>query len=397
MMAKRCASASTSSRSKKARVTPEVDEVEANIALVLKAVEKDTTMSTCCRDMLVTLAPLALGSDAAQNQRHAFQNETVDMIREVLSESVASSESNWRNDAALVEAAANPETEKAEALAAAKARIEACLGDVKVKQRALEDAKEDVDVAKSELAGCENAVGTCEKQKSKKEQARTSLNSLIVDNFEVLKACAWETPEAKAKGEKKLMRPLLTQVKKLKADCSLLDVVPSVLEKKPEERGEFDNLAVQQVEDVLTSHRKELDDWLESFEPTLAEKMAAVEKQKIVLEDAALIHSVCEEFLKDSQASHSESKAKVKEAKEVLAEHKTATAELKCQEAEKLAMLDQAKNDLAAFTFLSERMHSEKVESEEAAVEAEEAAVETVTKEPVPVTEPAAADSEMAQ
>merc|ERR1711985_5358 len=96
------------------------------------------------------------------------------------------------------------------------------------------------------------------------------------------------------------LKPLFK--KELSCDDSLTSAFQSALGKKPEERGTFDLMVCQQLDDALAKHIQSLDEKLNNFDTELAQKKAAMEGAQAVL-DAA----------KEKQCSSSEALEKLNE------------------------------------------------------------------------------------
>merc|ERR1719191_2067992 len=119
------------------------------------------------------------------------------------------------------------------------------------------------------------------------------------------------------------MGALKSELTKLAVDCSLLSAIGSALEKTPGERGPFDSMVVDNVEDHLKKNIAKLDDFLTSFEAMKAEKVAAVDAAQAKLDAAAAHETSCEEALATAKENESAAETKVKECKgEVAAKEK---------------------------------------------------------------------------
>lgn len=351
---------SESPQAKRARVSEPVDEkVAENMSVLHQAFEDEEQLGVAslpapCREMLKTL--MAPAFQASASERCSLQTKVAKSVGEVLGEVQNVWEGRCSDVRSQLESSGAIKAEKAAASEATKGTLQACLGDIKSKQKALDLAREEVSSASDKVDEAEGDQVNCEMQKESKEKARKKVSSIFEENFATLKACDWPTPDAKAKGEKKLFGPLATLLRSLNADSSLVDALPATFAKKPEERGEFDHLALRTLEELMTKHLAGIDEWLSNFDQTLAEKKAAITEKKTECDAAKLRQTDHEGILKAAKGALFESFVAKKGADRNVQEHETLVQELYSDETLKAAGLDKAKQTLSAFTFLNERV-----------------------------------------
>lgn len=351
---------------KKARVT---DPIEKKVESLIEAFQDPeqvglVEMPEVCRSMLTSVLKTAIGPGAAKDERHRFQTEIAELIGDTFTKTVKIWEGRLSEAASSVEAAEAGRLEKEASWSAAESALEAKSEYRKTTQHAWEDAVAAVSQATCNLTNAQQAVDAMETEKTSKEEERTRATTIYKDHFEVLKS---------GEGDKKLLTPLSKLLKELKAEGSLVNALGSTFAKKPEDRGQFDNMVVQQLDGLLTSHIEGLNGFLDNFEKILAEKQAAVGKEKTMLEEAEQRKSSCMEADEAANKAKCDSEVAVQEAKDLLAQYNQKLDEQKVELSMKEGALLVAKHNLETFTFLHERVQvapepaTEKAEIEQTA------------------------------
>lgn len=358
-MAPKRARAQAGSSPKRARVSS--DPVKAKVNALAAAFDDDqqvgmVNIPTPCRTMLGAVLASALGPGAGVDERHKYQSGVTSAIGDVLGQVVAAWEAKL-SEVSSVHAGAESETsQRAAVVSAAEADLKAKSDDADSKEAAFLDASQGLMVAESDVTDSQLEVDVCESQKDSKTGEKDKVTKLLNDHFLVLKTCNWTGPDEQAKSEAKLSKPLVTLLKKLKADGSLLTAMPSALSKTPEVRGTFDNMVVTQLEGLITAHIAELDAWLNNFESTLAEKNGVVEAKKSALEAATQKKASCDEALQAAKSAKSSSEEALKEAQAVLAEFTQKSNVHAATKDETEGLLATAKENFGAFEFLRDRV-----------------------------------------
>jgi len=219
------------------------------------------------------LSMLAHGVDdimsKCKEERHKFQGQCVEMVDAVLK---------------TVEAAATDKVAKAEAkvaeLSAEKgtrdATLEKAKEDTAAKKVKLTEAKEALAAAgqgykeaKSAHSKVAEANKVSEAEFKAQEEKKAKLEAFLTEPFGKMKEGTLEASELKAGSAETLKIG-----KEYSFDSSLLTSIPSAIAKKPEERGPFDSICLQQVEDELKKKIAEMTEKLTAMEPAKAEKAA---------------------------------------------------------------------------------------------------------------------------
>jgi hypothetical protein len=337
---------------KKARV--KMDAIDKKVQSMIRSFEDPdqvglVEMPKIVRDMLVSVIKAALGHGSAKDERHAFQTSVADVIGDTFKQTVQIWEGKVSEAKALVDGADAEKTEKESAWSAASAVVEADIERVRTTQEALDAAVESVSAANKAFADAQSALENCDTERKGKEDQRIQANTLFKEHFEVLK---------QGDGDKSLQKPLVALLKELNAEVSLVNALGSAFGKKPDDRGQFDNMVVQQLEEVLTSHMKEIDDFLSNFEKISAERAAAVSEKKTMLEAAEAQKAACEKAFETAACAKIDGEDNLKETKEFLTQFDQKLDERKLEVEMRDASLAIAKENLETFTFLYERLQA---------------------------------------
>lgn len=210
-----------------------------------------TGLTDTCRKMLIAMLPNGLCIAAAE--RNDTQNLTIKMLDEV-----------FENVRSAMQAKVDAEVDKFAPFESSKARLEKAAIDATA---SLAASAELVTTCQAALASAETAVVTatsnvadkelCQKQEAGKieeiKMEKPLVESTLLDDFRVLREGTVEGDLAKVHYDK-----VEALCNKLAVGDSLMNGLPSVLAKKPSERGSFDAMIVSQVEEALSKKLSEL-------------------------------------------------------------------------------------------------------------------------------------------
>jgi len=145
---------------------------------------------------------------------------------------------------------AGADADKAGRLAAsseAAARLEAKTQDCTEKEAALEKIQETVGPKKAAVSAASKEQKGLEKKLAKAAADKERYEEAITNTLAPLVQGTWED----AKAAKGLLKQLAPFCKEMKLDFSLMTSLASAVEKKPDARGEFDNVVLSQLEEAL--------------------------------------------------------------------------------------------------------------------------------------------------
>jgi hypothetical protein len=214
-------------------------------------------------------------------ERHAFQQEVVDMIDEVL----GGVENKLKGDLSIAEDG----LQQAESEKAAKATA------VKDAEKELTVRKEACVAAQSNLAGASAAIEHAEstlvaavkKQKAgdlfliAPYETKTRLEKVLVDSFEPISAGTAEKDAING-----CVEALVKIGKEFEIDANLLNSFPSAALKRPESRGKFDAMVLQVVKDEITKQITRFSDELARLEPERLERENLVSAHTLLVKEA---------------------------------------------------------------------------------------------------------------
>jgi len=218
-----------------------------------------------------------------KDQRHAFQEEVVGMIEQVLvsvekvlqskagdaQAKVAGSDSEKSVREQAVLAAEAVIAEKVAAVDAAKAALNEAAGEDAAAKTGMEDAKAE---QKAGDAGYVEAAGK-----------KSTLEAMFTNEYETVKQGTSSTV-------KKSVQAVVRICKQFGFEPQLLVSAEPALSKPPAERGSFDNLVLQQLEDQIKSVLQQLGETLSNGEADKAARAGKVESA------AARLASAIERF-----------------------------------------------------------------------------------------------------
>merc|ERR1711865_1144154 len=201
------------------------------------------------------------------------------------------------------------------------------------------------------------------------------------EHFETLKEGAWET-----------MRDLRSHVsvltpffKKLSVDASLVTAMQSALGKKPVDRGSFDNMVVEQIQETLTKHLLSLEEKLASTEAVVAEKSTTADAIRATLEICQDKQKASSEAVRAAEVERKELEVAMKERTQAVKEQETSVAAIASELSIAEFRFEQVQEVKGFLTFLQERVE---VPEAEPVVEEEHEVVAAEVEQDVPMFEP---------
>jgi len=365
---------------RKARKT---DPVLVNLGVVEDALhDSDIKIagSKLNRKMLIEALPKALGDGCAIDERHAFQKIIAHAIGEVLGAEVH----QWTAKVAAVQAELDElnagKAGKDAVLAEKQAQLDAKKAELKEKK---DGHREDGDARKAAehfLSDSTSAVQNFDDNMVEKDNEKKVYEAGVSETLASLKKAEYENAKAKKQAEGKGLEHLRFLLTGAGGDDSLLLCFPAALMKKPEDRGEFDNTVIVEVE-------KRLNNFITTAANELAEGPAGKERAEATAKDAEIKRdaAIAKQEASGDSARHAEEEkngidTEVKAAtQEVKESAKVQEAKIKALSKEQ-ASLDEATRNNEALTFLVERVSTPEPEPDlevaDAPMEAEADAAE---------------------
>lgn len=285
------------------------------------------------------------------DERQEFQALAVGMIGDALSGRRASLQQAVRDEDAKVHdveasrAALEQKVSEAEDLLAASAEL------VEERRRALSTASQEVLATKTALNEAQEVRRQGDAAMLTVSKDKEAVEVALEENFRPLKDGTWETAQAKAH-----IGALVPLVKRINLEMSLVTALPSSCTKPPSERGPFDQMVVDKLEELLLAKVKEFADKLEAAGPEFANRAAALEAAQKAADDTRERQTQAAAAVVEAQGAYQEKVAAVNEAKAaLLASEPTYKATTKARD-EKQAVLEAFEtSSLKCFEFLRDR------------------------------------------
>lgn len=339
-------SASTAAGGKKKKVAA---GVEQQCKVVAEALADAEAFPKPVLQMLSASVKQCLG--VPKEERHSFQEQVIDMVRNVLTsvqsgmeeqiqaaeQKVASADGEKSTRDAAAEAAAAVHAQKVEATAAAKAQVAATAEAQKAAKEAMVAAIKEQQAGDAELNA---AAAKLEK-----------LTSCKADCFEPLSVGSLEAAPANEAVS------TVSQIgKEFKFDSSMLTSLPSAILKRPDQRGSFDVLVISQAAEELQKHVAGLEQVLAAGAPPKQQRADKVAQTSAASEAAVAAAQAAKDALKAAQGEEKEAeqakKAAAKAVQSFMPEMKQVASGLDELKTELDAMKD---GPVTAFLALLER------------------------------------------
>merc|ERR1712190_214963 len=172
------------------------------------------------------------------------------------------------------------------------------------------------------MGAAEGSVSAAEKERQKGDadlekatMKKTKLDGVLNMNFVPIKEGSVAGPVAK-----KCIQELQAFAKDSVMDPSMVASLPAALSKAPGERGSFDGMVLQQLEEELGKKIKTFEDLVTNGEKEKADRAAKVDSQKAALESARAHEAASEEKQAKCKDEIAEAKAAHKAAKQAVAQ-----------------------------------------------------------------------------
>jgi len=248
---------------KKAKRDPLVEKLrEVTVALSKADITREL------EKMMETVLPLSLGEFS--DQRHRYQEQVVEATAEILGEvertlkqDVADKRS--QRDTAVAE---KPLCEREATEATSK--LDAKIAEVQRLKVALAEAARAFRAAKTELDEAEEAK-VKDGQKAREAEKKKSDFLGAAENLSILKTVAPEEADASKRSDE-----LMVLLKLHKFEESMMIALPAALAKSPDARGQFDLMAITQLEGEIEKLVAEQDAILAAAAPVQAKCEAAI-------------------------------------------------------------------------------------------------------------------------
>jgi len=387
--AKRGTTPAAVDRSPAAKKAKKGDKAAPEEKAVIDAINLATDLSEDCKNMLLATLPFSLM--VCVEEREAVQATMVKNLGTVM-ENVQAQLQQAAADAAT----ALTETEGSkgsleQALEDALAKQKEAAADLTAKTEAQKEKVAEEKTAKKTLADKQKEQKTGDDELANAGKDKEAYENLVAKELVLLRDGTWEK-KADATAATKL---LVKMAGPLKVDESLMKTAPTVLVKKPDERGEFEKLAVTSIEQALTKKVEALTQLLADGDTGKAARATAVEEAQKALEEASAAKDKAQADVKEAKAAQTAANEAADAAKHAVDDFVPSVKRAADKkDAAEAAVTNFASHNMECFAKLRDR--SSKVEEEPPVPEPEAPAADAAAAEEAAPAEEAAAAAEPA-
>jgi len=294
-------------------VTP-VDKHTNTVMSALMDKETIVPGTDTCRAMLVTAAPAAL--KVPKDKRHENQEAVIRMVREVFENEKARWESRVADANSELEKATAERTEKVDAKDAADGKLKEQKDVVKSKLEAQTKAMEVVDECMEEHTAALKLLKKAETEKGK--LVKTQEHDLSVEEIiKGLKAGSYDNP----KDLKTHLASVTALIANFGAEEAFVKTLPKILRIKPEERGSFDEVALQQLDSYMATHLSSLSSKIEDANKTVEEHTVATTAWDATVEVAQDKKQESDEAFNAATTEQEQFQDALNQARKIVKEH----------------------------------------------------------------------------
>jgi chromosome segregation ATPase len=326
---------------------PARDPRNSQLESVVAAVKHAAHLSGPSRAMLAATVKSSLGLPI--EDRHEYQEKVVQMIGETLEACQKGFADSLAELEAKVAGSDDDRAARSAASAEVAAQLEAKTQDCTEKEATLEKIHEDVGPKKAALAAAQKEQKGLDKKLEKAASDRARYDEAIAGTYTQLVEGTWDD----VKGAKGLLKQLAPFCKELKVEFSLMTSLGSAVEKKPEDRGEFDKVVLGQLGDALKERAANLAAAVDGG-PAETERCAAeVSRCQQELDHTVQAEATAQEAFDAAEAEKQELKKDVKAKAKAVASFEVDAAKIISDRDDAVSTLEEFRSGpLAAFAAL---------------------------------------------
>jgi len=255
----------------------EVDPFLQEVAPIVQLIDQASEIPASCREMMQMMAPYCLR--VGKQERQAVQTTLLAELDKVL-QSVLSAQ---RSELDAIEAKlAQAECDKIsvgadltcaqEETAARQGEKEAGETNLRARTLDLTNGRKALDVSREQRE-------TLGKRREEAQAEKAAHDTFLEETWAPLKA--GEIPGKEWRKRDKMIENAIQVLKRIGIDDSLEAALPPSLKAKPAERGKFGLRAVENADEILTSHVTTLTNKIDSIDEAEAEREITVAKENI--------------------------------------------------------------------------------------------------------------------
>mmetsp|Transcript_38790 Transcript_38790/g.67309 ORF Transcript_38790/g.67309 Transcript_38790/m.67309 type:complete len:402 (+) Transcript_38790:95-1300(+) len=296
-------------KTKKEEVPKYSDPLMEGVANAIQQAE----LPEACKEMLLIMFPGSL--EFPIEERHEFHAMVVRMVGESIQETHSKMIKEVEEAGSAVEAAKAKNTDLEATAVEAESKLKVAGETVQSKETGLQEAAALASNKQTSFDDAKEAQTKGDAESEALKQERDSYVSAFENSFKALSEADLEGQQALQ--HYKVIKPLLAN---LHLDESLSLALPSTCQKKPGNRGSFDNVIMEQLGKALQTRITALSEQIEAGASGVAERAAAVQTAEQELQAAKEAKEAAQKDLQDA-------KAKREEASEFLNSSRKAVAE----------------------------------------------------------------------
>mmetsp|Transcript_81475 Transcript_81475/g.148785 ORF Transcript_81475/g.148785 Transcript_81475/m.148785 type:complete len:388 (+) Transcript_81475:102-1265(+) len=266
-----------------------------------------------CKEMLLIMFPGSL--EFPIEERHEFHAMVVRMVGESIEETHSKMIKEVEEAGSAVEAAKAKNTDLEATAVEAESKLKVAGETVQSKETGLQEAAALASNKQTSFDDAKEAQTKGDAESEALKQEKQTYESAFEDSFKALHQGDLEGQQAVQ--HYKVIKPLLAN---LHLDESLSLALPSTCQKKPENRGSFDNVIMEQLDKALQTRIATLGEQIEAGTSATAERAAAVQAAEQELQSAKEAKETAEKDLSDAKAKRDEADEFLKSSKKAVAD-----------------------------------------------------------------------------
>jgi len=341
--------------------------------------------------MLLAVLPHSLC--VPSDERQEFQETTVNMMSQLMSQILATMQASLDAENEKVVGSEAKKAELEEKIQAAEAALNEAQSVTAAHQTELNAACGATQAAHAELTKAKEAQKAGDEAQNSAQTDKDALDAAVAGEFAKLKSGTVGDMAPETLYEN--LEPLML---KLDLDASLRSATKPALLKAPEGRGLFDGKVVEELENSFTAKIEELSSVIANGLPASEIRAAVVTQAEGKVAEAEAVQKAAADVLATARAAQKEAQATVKAAKASLTEYKPEykkATEARDQQQEQVQTFMDV--NVSSFNMLAAKISAKKKKAMAAATAAAEAeAAAKVAAAEAEVVAKAAAEAEAA-
>mmetsp|Transcript_146466 Transcript_146466/g.258802 ORF Transcript_146466/g.258802 Transcript_146466/m.258802 type:complete len:388 (-) Transcript_146466:134-1297(-) len=266
-----------------------------------------------CKEMLLIMFPGSL--EFPIEERHEFHAMVVRMVGESIQETHSKMIKEVEEAGSAVEAAKAKNTDLEATAVEAESKLKVAGETVQSKETGLQEAAALASNKQTSFDDAKEAQTKGDAESEALKQEKQTYESAFEDSFKALHQGDLEGQQAVQ--HYKVIKPLLAN---LHLDESLCLALPSTCQKKPGDRGAFDNVIIQQLDTALQTRIAALGENIEAGASAAAERAAAVQAAEQELQASKDAKETAQTDLQDAKTKRDEAYELVKSSKKAVTE-----------------------------------------------------------------------------